>query len=94
MNTVLVKFELSEALEHLQKFVADLQQGRIKEEDDAKLLVALDHLFDHLNRAWNCRNMSWEQKDGLEHREFMRLSNTVPNFLGEKVIGETPLDDE
>jgi hypothetical protein len=94
MNTVVVKFELSEALEHLQKVVDDLQQGRIKEDDDAKLSVELDHLLDHMNRAWNCRNMSWDQKDGLAHGEFMRLSNTVPNFLGEKVIGEVPFDDE
>ena len=92
MNTVILKFELSEALEHLQKFVDDLQQGRIKEDDDAKLMVALDHLFDHMNRAWNCRNMSWERKDALPHSEFMRLSNIVPNLLGEKVIGVPFLD--
>ena len=94
MNIALVKFELSEALEHLQKFVADLQQGRIKEDDDAKLLVQLDHLFDHMNRAWNCRDLTWAEKDALPHPEFMRLSNTVPNFLGEKIIGEVPLDIE
>jgi hypothetical protein len=94
MNIVVVKFELSEALEHLQKFVDELQQGHIKDDDDAKLLVTLDHLFDHMNRAWNCRNLSWVQKDALPHAEFMRMSNTVPNFLGEKIIGKVPLDDE
>jgi len=94
MNIVVVKWELSEALEHLQNVVDDLQQGRIKEEDDAKLLVELDHLFDHMNRAWNCRNMSWEEKGALSHTEFMRLSNTVPNLLGEKIIGNVPFADE
>jgi len=94
MNIAIVKFELSEALQHLQEFVEDLQQGRIKEDDDAKLLVKLDHLFDHMNRAWNCRDMSWTEKDTLSHPEFMRLSNTVPNFLGEKVMGEVPFENE
>jgi hypothetical protein len=94
MNIVVVKFELSEALEHLQALVDDLQHGRIKEDDDAQLMVKLLHLLDHTNRAWNCRNLSWEEKDALPHTEFMRLSNTVPNYLGEKVIGEVPLDVE
>jgi len=94
MNIAVVKFELSEALEHLQDFVDELKQGRVKEDDEAKLLVKLDHLFDHMNRAWNCRDMSWAEKDALPHSEFMRLSNTVPNFLGEKAMGEVPLDNE
>ena len=91
MNTVVVKFELSEALEHLQKLLAELVEGRIGEDDDAKLLVEINHLLDHMNLAWNGRNMSWAELQSLPHGEFMRLSNTVPNYLGEKVLGPVPL---
>ena len=91
MNTATVQFELSEASEHLQKLVADLRAGRIQAGDDAGLSVQLAHVLDHICRAWNCKDQTPEQHSEISQAEFERLSHTVPNFLGERVIGEFAL---
>jgi hypothetical protein len=91
MHTATVQFELSEASEHLQKLVADLHAGRMGASDDTGLGVQLAHILDHISRAWNCKDMTGEQASKLSQEEFERLSNTVPNFHGDKVLGEFAL---
>ena len=91
MHTATVQFELSEASEHLQRIVADLRAGRIAADGDAGLGVELAHVLDHICRAWNCKDQTPEQHAALSQTEFERLSHTVPNFLGERIIGEFAL---
>lgn len=91
MQTETVSWELGEALVHLQDLVGELRAGKIHERDEPALAVQLGHVLDHISLAWNCKDMTLEQTSSLPQSEFERLSNTVPNFLGERVIGEMAL---
>lgn len=81
-----ILFELSEALEHLQAFVAEIRDGKLHADDAPELAVQLGHILDHISLAWNCKDMTLEEVGALPQSEFERLSNTVPNFLGQRVI--------
>ena len=91
MNTETVNVDLEEALVHLESLVAEIRSGQIKNDDEPALAVQLGHVLDHISRAWNCKSMSAEEKSNLSQEEFERLSNTVPNFLGQRVLGEFAL---
>lgn len=91
MQTESVEFQLGEALLHLQNLVAELRSGEIKGDDEPAVAVQLGHVLDHICRAWNCKDMTIEQAGQLSQSEFQRLSNTVPNFLGERVLGDFAL---
>jgi hypothetical protein len=91
MHTATVEFELGEALIHLQSLVAEFRDGKIQPRDEPALAVQLGHILDHISVAWNCKDMTPAQRAALPQAEFERLSNTVPNFFGERVIGEFAL---
>jgi hypothetical protein len=91
MHIETVKFDLGEALIHLESLVAEMRTGQIRNDDEPALAVQLGHILDHISLAWNCKDMSPERKSNLSQEEFERLSNTVPNFLGQRVIGEFAL---
>jgi len=91
MNVETVGHELGEALIHLQDLVADFRAGKTQSDDEPALAVDLGHILDHISRAWNCRNMFSEQRSKLFQEEFERFSNTVPNFYGGRVPGESAL---
>jgi len=91
MNIDSISFDLGEALIHLEKLVAEIRSGRMKTDDDRALAVELSHIQDHISLAWNCKDMSPEEIAKLSQEEFERFSNTVPNFLGEKILGEFAL---
>jgi hypothetical protein len=88
MNTDTVHFQLNEALEHLRAVVAELDDGRMQSDDAPGLAVDLSHILHHVCSAWNSKDMSLLQRAALSQEEFERLGNTVPNFNGEKVLGE------
>jgi hypothetical protein len=91
MHIETVDRELGEALVHLQGLVAEFRAGKIQSRDEPALAVQLGHVLDHISIAWNCKDMTPEQRAALPQEQFERLSNTVPNFLGERVIGEFAL---
>jgi hypothetical protein len=91
MNVETVHFELAEAAYHLQALVAELHDGKIDDRGEPAVSVQLAHILDHVSRAWNCKDMTGDQKSKLSQEEFERLSNTVPNFLGQRVLGEFAL---
>jgi hypothetical protein len=88
MQPTTVHFELAEASHHLQQLVSELRDGKIDDRGEPALSVQLAHILDHLCRAWNCKDQTPEQHASVSQEEFERLSHTVPNFLGERVIGE------
>ena len=87
MHTATVQFELGEALIHLQDLVTELRSGKIQTSDEPALAVQLGHILDHISTAWNCKDMTPEQRAALSQADFERLANTVPNFLGERTLG-------
>ncbi|MGI6415581.1 MAG: hypothetical protein ACOX1P_07925 [Thermoguttaceae bacterium] len=91
MNVTTVEFDLGEALIHMESLVAELRSGKVGSDDEPALAVQLGHILDHISRGWNCKDMSPEQKSQLSQEEFERLSNTVPNFTGGRVLGEFAL---
>ena len=88
MNVETVAFNLGEASRDLENLAADIRAGKLKSDDESALAARLGHILDHLNWSWNCKEMSIDQVTHLPTEEFVRLSNTVPNFQGERVIGE------
>ena len=91
MHTATVEFELGEALIHLQDLVAEFRAGKIQPRDEPALAVQLGHVLDHISVAWNCKDMTPDQRAALSQEDFERLSNTVPNFTGGRVLGEFAL---
>ena len=91
MNISIVQRDLEEASVHLQDLVTELREGKIGEDDTPAVSIQLAHIMDHICRAWNCKDQTDGQRAALSQEEFERLSNTVPNFLGEKVMGEYAL---
>lgn len=91
MHTETVERELGEALVHLQDLVGEFKARKIQENDEPALAVQLGHILGHISRAWNCKDMTLDQKVALSQTEFERLTDTVPNFLGGHVLGEFAL---
>lgn len=87
MQTATVQFEVGEALIHLQGLVDDFRSGKMQTQDEPALAVQLGHILDHISVAWNCKDMTPDQMTALSQEDFERLSNTVPNFLGKRVLG-------
>ncbi len=88
MTTENVLFDLNEAHIHLGELVKGLTTGRISAEDFGPHSVELNHVMDHLCRAWNTKYLTPEQKQLLSQEEFERASNTVPNLMGERIVGD------
>jgi hypothetical protein len=91
MKTEVTQFELYEASIHLQELLAELSDGKITESDAPALSVQMAHIMDHLCRAWNCKDLSPKDHADLSQVEFERLSHTIPNFMGELILGEFAL---
>ena len=88
MNKEFVQFQLTEASGHLSQLRAELEDGTMGVDDEPALAVQLGHIFDHLSIAWNGKDQSIEHSASMTQEEFERLCNTVPNFMGTKIMGE------
>ena len=70
----LLLYDLDEAKEHLESLIDQMNKGgKIDEEDYA---VQLGHVFAHLNRDWNARNLEGEIPEG-EHEKFSRFPDDL-----------------
>lgn len=54
-------FELTDAQEHLATLIAELNSP--EQIDDDEFAVHLGHVYAHLNRAWNSRNLDKQITD-------------------------------
>ena len=62
-------YELEDAKEHLSKLLSDV--GNDPEYEEVNLRIDLGHVFAHLNRAWNRRDVTRE----LSNEEWERASH-------------------
>ena len=88
MQIPTVQLELREVLIHLQDLIQELKQRKKQADAEPALALHLGHILDHISLAWNCKDMSPEKVQALPQSEFERLSHTVPNFLGGRIMGD------
>ena len=70
MNRDWVLFHLGEAQREIASTIADLKAD--PDFDDAVYWPAMQHLYHHLNTAWNARNATTAEVDGLDDATFNR----------------------
>jgi len=59
MNKSAITFHLKEAQEELNQTIYELET--VEDYDFGEFVVAMSHLYHHLNTAWNGRNASDEE---------------------------------
>jgi hypothetical protein len=68
MNREHVLFHLQEAEEELARTIKELRQS--PEYDIGEYIVAMQHLYHHLNTAWNARDATSEQAEHVTDEDF------------------------
>ena len=85
MNREWVLFHLKEAAEELDRTIEDIQ--RDPGYDHAQFWPAMQHLYHHLNTAWNARDASPDEvageSDGLFNR-WSRYPDDLPTMTVEE----------
>jgi hypothetical protein len=70
MNRDYILFHLREGLEELERTVRELEQDQ--EYEQSEFMVAMEHLYHHLNTAWNARGSSPEAAHECSEADFHR----------------------
>jgi len=68
MNKEHILIHLTEAQEELSRTIQDLKED--KEYDYGNYLVAMMHLYHHINTAWNIRDISRERANNYSEEDF------------------------
>ena len=68
MNKDNVLFHLREAAEELTRTIAEIEQDT--EYDAPEFSVAMQHLYHHLNTAWNTRAVALERLEKASDQDF------------------------
>ena len=71
MNIPHIGFHLDEAEEQLRAILKNLQNAEYSE---AEFRVHMQHLYHHINYAWNTRNSPQEDLNGSTDADFVRWS--------------------
>lgn len=72
MNRDWILFHLREAHEELTRLLEDI--GATPDYDIGEFMVAMQHLYHHLNTAWNARDASPDEVGHLNDADFRRWS--------------------
>lgn len=70
MNREWILLHLKEASEELTRTIQEMEQD--PEYDFGEYLVAMMHLYNHLNTAWNSRDATPERVKACTYEEFER----------------------
>lgn len=68
MNKRFVIFNLKEAKEELDRTIKEIQEN--KAYDFGEFVVAMSHLYHHLNTAWNAQDASEKEADECSDENF------------------------
>ena len=71
MNRSLIQFHLEEALEELVETLDAIKNERIYSDSDFR--TGMEHLYHHLNFAWNTRNLSSQYVNDHTDETFYEL---------------------
>jgi hypothetical protein len=66
-NREIIKSNISEAIEELQKLERKAMDGELREEE---LQIGLLHAYHHINFAWNIRRISTSEYSHLTQEQF------------------------
>ena len=67
----MLDFELRDAVEHLQRLLAEMAGEDFGEEE---FRIDLGHVYAHLNRAWNRRDVPDAEIEAMTQEQFERWS--------------------
>ena len=70
MNKDWVLFNLKEVQEELNKTIIDIEKQ--EDYDYGEFVVAIGHLYHHLNTAWNSQNVNEEQAKICSEEDFIK----------------------
>ena len=76
MNKDYILFHLKEAQEEITKTIRDIETDEEYEYGD--FVVAMSHLYHHVNTAWNARDTSDVDADACSEKDFARWRQ-MPN---------------
>lgn len=68
MNRSFILFNLREALEELQSTIAKLETT--PDYDSEEYVVAMSHLYHHINTAWNARDTTEKEAYECSEKDF------------------------
>ena len=80
MNRERAKWELMELRDHIITLVEEIDAGHYDENGDLSYQVGLEHLMDHLVRAWHYAQMSDGEIDALTQEQFRKLTSAIPQL--------------
>jgi ATP-dependent Lon protease len=73
MNIEYIEYHLKEALKQIQETLKEISQNTdIKE---TALMIKMEHIYNHLNSAWNARNSSIEEAQECSDENFTKWRN-------------------
>lgn len=72
MNTMIVRSNIVEAKDELERIIAELDSGEIA--DEGLLQSYLEHAYHHLNFAWNTRQSAEAKVIACAYKDFKRWS--------------------
>lgn len=68
MNKNFILFNLGEAQEEIERIISDLKSG--SDYDYGEYVVAMTHLYHHINTAWNARNAPKKRVEKCSEKDF------------------------
>ena len=92
INRYAAAFELGELAIHIKEVIAEIENGDYDEDGELSYTVGLEHLMDHLVKAWHYGQMSDEKIDSLTHEEVVKLTQAIPKLNVDHRLVE-PSDD-
>jgi hypothetical protein len=88
MNTQNLQFQIGELRDHVDTLLRSIENGTMDENCEGGLAVDLGHLLDHINLAWNFRDLTPEELGSVSQSTFEMAMNTVPNFGLNRVLAQ------
>ena len=65
-----ITYNLEDALDELQKLDKRISSGDMP--DEVEFQITMQHIFHHLNFAWNTRLVSIEKHTGMTEEQFIK----------------------
>ncbi len=68
MNRENILFHLKEAIEAIEGIINEITNN--PEYDESEYYIAMQHVYNHVNTAWNTRNLSQNRIDKMNEKDF------------------------